>query len=827
MITNGNDGVKPEIRGVFPGSIPKELKDIPRWIVWKSERAGVKWKKPPFSPRSGFKIHDKMPLEKQWGTFAQAMAALETGINIQGEHRTFDGIGIFPGPGLVGIDADKCVDVQNRITIPHIRAWVDGTQSYVELSPTITRDGHRGGIRAFILGEKPGELTKATWRGISHEMYAEGGNYLTVTGHRLNENSLADDRRSIDAFYRMIQKDPNPKEEPPPVFVTAADIPDERLLASMFRICGSEIESLYRTGTMGGDHSAEDYKLMEALAYFTGDRARAEAMFRASAMFRGDAKGKDYIAKSIEKIFTGKASFFDWNQGNGDQYDKRSAGAEGKEKTQSSEEQKTAGAESESWGEPIPLGRQRPPAMPEDIIPGPVGAMVKALSCFTETPYELAAGLCLPAVACAVAGKYEVQVKRGYSEPLNIMIVPALETGNRKSAVVEGMFGPHYIWEKAAAIEMKQEIDRVKTVNAAVEARSKKLYSEYAKAKDEDARRDLLIEIQETMDQKEPEIVSPRVIFDDITPEHMGTMAAMHDGRMALISDEGGIFDILAGRYSKNGAPNLDLFLKGYSGSPVRVDRGSRESVIIDKPAISLGISPQPETLVRLGAMPGFRARGVMARIGFLLPESLLGNRSLCGPEITENTISDYQRFIMGLLDIPICEDPQKLYLSNDAHAEWKAFSLHIEAGMRQGAKYETIKDWCGKLPGFAIRLCGLLHIMAEGGPEISLETMKKALELAAVFLDHALFAFDLIGEDESFDVARKVWAWVERTGRKEFSKRDCFQELKGRFRTMDEIEPGFKTLEEHNHIRVEKVSTGGRPSYICHVNPTVTGGGQ
>jgi len=49
---------------------------------------------------------------------------------------------------------------------------------------------------------------------------------------------------------------------------------------------------------------------------------------------------------------------------------------------------------------------------------------------------------------------------------------------------------------------------------------------------------------------------------------------ADNDEKMSVLSDEGGIFDILAGRYN-GGIPNLDLFLQSHSGSSVRVDRGS------------------------------------------------------------------------------------------------------------------------------------------------------------------------------------------------------------------------------------------------------------
>ncbi len=48
--------------------------------------------------------------------------------------------------------------------------------------------------------------------------------------------------------------------------------------------------------------------------------------------------------------------------------------------------------------------------------------------------------------------------------------------------------------------------------------------------------------------------VTPRLIADDVTPEAAGSLLAAHGGRLAIISAEGGVFDIMNGRYS-NGVP--------------------------------------------------------------------------------------------------------------------------------------------------------------------------------------------------------------------------------------------------------------------------------
>ena len=78
-----------------------------------------------------------------------------------------------------------------------------------------------------------------------------------------------------------------------------------------------------------------------------------------------------------------------------------------------------------------------------------------------------------------------------------------------------------------------------------------------------------------------PEI--PRIVADDATPEAATSLLAEQGGRLAIISAEGGIFDIIAGRYS-GAIPNMDLWLKGHAGDPMRVDRKGRAPEYIESP---------------------------------------------------------------------------------------------------------------------------------------------------------------------------------------------------------------------------------------------------
>ncbi|MBC8466689.1 MAG: DUF3987 domain-containing protein [Deltaproteobacteria bacterium] len=484
------------------------------------------------------------------------------------------------------------------------------------------------------------------------------------------------------------------------------------------------------------------------------------------------------------------------------------------------------------WEDPVLLDDFSLPEM--EPLPGILGEFSQAVSAATETPLELAQGLALAAVATACQGKVEVQVKRGYSEPVNAWVNVALESGNRKSSVHAEITHPLLTWEAMKREEMEQEIREAESQRKNQEARLKSLRARYGKAKRED-----LEELEEEIRELESELVEvpvmPKVWVQDITPEHLGTVMSLHGGRMSIMSAEGGIFDIMGGRYSKNGVPNLDLFLQSHSGDAVRVDRGSRESIYLEHPALSMGLSPQPEVLKSIADAPGFRGRGLLARNLYLLPVSKLGHRSLETEPVQSIIKEKYESIIHALLSLEPSLDergkpvPHVISLSYAAYEEWLEFSRWVEKDLREGERFEYIMDWAGKLPGAAARLAGLLHCVRypeqPWSEQIQAETMKQALGFGAIFSSHALKVFNLMGADTSLEGARKVWRWIERERSQSFKKNDCYNSLKGSFPRVADIEPCLDVLEERNYIASYKEKKVGRPSITYTVNPELCQG--
>jgi hypothetical protein len=489
--------------------------------------------------------------------------------------------------------------------------------------------------------------------------------------------------------------------------------------------------------------------------------------------------------------------------------------------------------EPDPWPDLIPLDAPSLPRLDVSLLPGWAGAFARELAADTETPPELASGMVLATAATAVARAVRLCVRSGYFEPLNLWVAAALTPGNRKSRVQRAAAAPLLAWEADQARELEPEIKRAKSEVATIQERVKRLRTQAAKG--DGAAADEAAELEADM----PLVPAPPQLWtSDATPERLGALLAENDESMAWLSSEGGIFDLLAGRYS-SGIPNLDLVLKAWSGDAERVDRGGRPPVFLREPLLSIGLSPQPDLLRGLATRPGFRGRGLLGRFLFLLPPSPLGFRTLEARPMGATTEAAYGAGVGAMLNWPLATDDEGrarrhvIRLSREARGIWLEFAKFMESTMRPGGDFEHATDWAGKAPGQAARLAGVLHCIehAHGQPwevELSPGTMAAALDLAAVFARHSLAALDLMGADPSIAAARKVWAWVEAGRRERFTVRECYKALQGSFPRVAMVREALEALEERAYLAVtvpEASAQGGRPSPFVTVRPDIAAG--
>ena len=471
------------------------------------------------------------------------------------------------------------------------------------------------------------------------------------------------------------------------------------------------------------------------------------------------------------------------------------------------------------WETPLPFDEYDLPSFPVDALPETVRRYVLAVAESTQTSVDMAAVEALGVGSLCSQGKYFIQGNADWAEPLNIYTVVILPPAERKSSVLSVMIRPVEEYEKeensrrnAGIIESQMVLSRLEKEKRSLVERASK-----GKATEEEVR------AKATEIAKYEPVKPLRLFVDDVTSEKLTSVLAENKGRAAVVSAEGGIFDIISGLYSRN--VNIDVFLKGHSGDTIRVDRIGRASESIIHPALTMVLAVQPEVLNGLMSNNTFRGRGLTARFLYSMPKSTVGSRSFSTKPIPEGVRARYRALIETILSSDNEQEPISL---DDGAREVLEDSFHELEGRLKGDLAE-ISDWAGKFVGAVLRISGILHVMKY--PKDSMfdavdrETMEHAVIIGRYFLTHAKAAYSLMGADTVNKDAQHLLSFIKRERLAEFSRRDAMRLCRS-FKTADSLQPVLNRLCEYGYIAVkpqEPVSgIGRRPSEVYVTNPAV-----
>ncbi|MGH8876777.1 MAG: YfjI family protein [Stackebrandtia sp.] len=486
------------------------------------------------------------------------------------------------------------------------------------------------------------------------------------------------------------------------------------------------------------------------------------------------------------------------------------------------------------WDPPIPLtGNRVVPAFPVDALPGWVADMVAGVAEFTQTPADLPGCVALAALSTAAGGRVLVEVRGSWREPVNQYTVVALPPGSRKSPVFAALTGPLLAAERELVERTKLQIIEAKVSAAAATEAANRATATAGKAHPDQLTDALAEATAAAMNAEAITIpVEPQLIADDITPESAATLLAEQGGRLAVLSAEGGIFATLAGRYS--GVANLEVFLKGHAGDMLRVNRKGRNAEHVTSPALTLGLCVQPDVLRDIATMPGFRGRGLLARILFSVPENTVGRRRIGTAPVSTDVVERYGNHLTALVtSLAEWTDPAVLVLTPEAGKRVLTIEETVEPRLAPGGDWAHIVDWGSKYTGAVVRLAALLHLAEHHhdgwSKPIEANTIERAAQLGDYFAAHALAAFEDMGADPLVDDARAVLDWIERNQPEQFSRRELFTGVsRGRFRKVAQLDPVLSLLEQHGHIRAlpppEPTGRGRPPAPVYLVNPVLTG---
>ncbi len=320
MDTIKSGATAPEIQSPL-NQIPAELRALPQWVCWGYETRNGKLTKPPIQAKSNGKLlYAKSDTPSTWSDFDTAIAAAER-LNLEGV-----GLNLWESDGLTGLDLDHVFDPATGELDPLARevlARFAGT--YAEISPSGT------GLRVWCYG-RPGRSGKCSGKAKWLEVYSHPSHrYLTVTGNQWpgSANAVTEQQDALDWLHSRFMdtsKDASTGQDEgvsqgkggrrSSSVESSLDLDDAALLDKARNAAnGAVFEALWRGDISGhgGDHSAADLALLNALAFWTGsDAARMDRLFRQSGLMRAkwdvvhDPAGqRTYGGLSIDRAIAG------------------------------------------------------------------------------------------------------------------------------------------------------------------------------------------------------------------------------------------------------------------------------------------------------------------------------------------------------------------------------------------------------------------------------------------------------------------------------------------------------------------------------------------
>ena len=452
---------------------------------------------------------------------------------------------------------------------------------------------------------------------------------------------------------------------------------------------------------------------------------------------------------------------------------------------------------------------------PIDCLPSMMRDYLKAVADYVQVDVTMCVLPLLSVLSRCVQGKFKVCFPNTHhEEPLNIYTLTVANPGERKSGVFKILTAPLFEYQK-------KENERLTPIIAEYRAKRKSLSNMFESlTKGKNADTDKAQEIAVELENLKP-INRLTLNITDCTPESLTAELADNNELMGILDDECGIFDNIAGLYSK-GTPNIDIFLKGYDGSPLVVTRRSKDNIYLEHPVITLGLMAQPEPFAKAMNKPEFAGRGLIHRFLFAFPESRQGSRKQQSPLIPQELAEKYGKLINYLLQTGTVEEPRTMVFEIDAKNIMRDYFERIEDRLKPDGELVYMAEWANKLYAKCCRIAGILHLCTHRPQKlITADTAMRAVRIAEWAESQAHRAFGGTAfEDETIKNAKHILKKLKEKKQTVWTKNDILQ--KCRTLNASEISEALELLDEMKYIRLAEERTKTKTKLTIRVNPLI-----
>jgi len=453
---------------------------------------------------------------------------------------------------------------------------------------------------------------------------------------------------------------------------------------------------------------------------------------------------------------------------------------------------------------------------------------VDALAHVLQVDAAMPALVVLGAVAIAIQGKADVQVRGDWIERLAYWVLMGVRSGTRKSSSLKIPFSPLIDY-------MTEENERRRAYQEALQRDLDGLQGGPRGEAVERAARKRAIEAA-----MPPPL---RLFTTDATMEALTLKLYEQTGSFAIVTDEPTTVErIMGGLYSRGAGSNLSVLMHAYTGTPIVRDRVTSDSAVVREPVLSLVLVGQPGVFDAFTNAVNLNDVGFVGRLLAVRPTDTLGSREIHKDTVPVNLRDAYQKHLKSICGAPrrgVMPDVEHLVTARpEIPPPWPtgekrmerhllrltpaAESLHmeverlIEPMLKEGAKLGEISAFGAKLSGLIARTAAILHTLRHPTDwwkePIDKPAMEGAIEIGRYAYHHAyLYLAEQAQVDEATNKdLRRIHAFLvaqkKKTGTSNTKMRVVHQRFSKGKRSdieIDRIHMLLGELEERGMIQI------------------------
>lgn len=413
------------------------------------------------------------------------------------------------------------------------------------------------------------------------------------------------------------------------------------------------------------------------------------------------------------------------------------------------------------------------------LLPSRLAGFVRAVAEHLEVRPEAAAFMSIATLSAAAVGRYRIQGGGSWIQPLILWMTCGMLPGERKSELVRITSSPIRLAEQGLIAQHRQRVADAEESRETLEGAVKNIRKQLVKASG-DERATLEAELGE-MTKKLDELPSkdtpfPRLLAEDLTEAALSQLLMDNNEALGILTAEGGLFSNIGGRWN-DGAPSFDIYLKSYDEEYMAVDRITRGAVILNHPALAMGVAAQPKVIVDAARIPGAKERGFLGRWYYALPPSMLGYRKNHRTKLAQDHREWWGQALMQILKVPPRISPVPyLSLSPEADTLLQGLLDNMEPHLEETfGRYAYMSDWASKLAGKTLRLAGLFHLAQGYGNDrrVDEDTMAKAVGFSLWSIHHAERVYQHWKRSEAEAGVEPTLQWIRKKSPEHFTGGD------------------------------------------------------